>query len=114
MRHLMLECPFTRKAWHEVLAWLRMTARAPNRKDTLMDWWLQAKQQTSKKLRKGLASAMLLTPWMIWKHRNNCIFQGTQPSVRSPVSRIKEEARLWAWAGANGLRVVLPSTWDVH
>lgn len=30
MHHLMLKCPFTKTIWHEVLAWLRMTARAPN------------------------------------------------------------------------------------
>jgi hypothetical protein len=38
MRHLMLKCPFTRTAWHEVLAWLKMIARAPNGEDSLMDW----------------------------------------------------------------------------
>jgi hypothetical protein len=114
MHHLMLECPFAKTTWHEVLAWLRMTARAPNGEDTLMDWWVQAKQQTPKLMRKGLASAALLTPWMLWKHRNDCIFQGSQPSVQTLVSMIKDEANLWARAGAKGLRVVLPSTWDVH
>jgi hypothetical protein len=48
-----------------------------NWEDTLMDWWLQAKQQTPKQLGKGLASAVLLNPWMIWKHRNDYIFQVT-------------------------------------
>jgi hypothetical protein len=64
--------------------------------------------------RKGLASAALLTPWLIWKQRNECIFEGAQPSVQSLVARIKDEAALWARAGAKGLEVVLPSTWDVH
>jgi hypothetical protein len=58
----MLECPFTKTIWHEVLAWLRMTARAPNGEDTLMYWWLQDKQQTPKLLHKGLAFPALLTP----------------------------------------------------
>uniref|UniRef100_A0A453HZV9 Uncharacterized protein n=1 Tax=Aegilops tauschii subsp. strangulata TaxID=200361 RepID=A0A453HZV9_AEGTS len=66
------------------------------------------------KMRKGLASATLLTSWMIWKHRNNCIFDRAQPTIHNIVSRIKDEAKLWADAGATGLRVVLPATWDVH
>uniref|UniRef100_A0A453JG30 Uncharacterized protein n=1 Tax=Aegilops tauschii subsp. strangulata TaxID=200361 RepID=A0A453JG30_AEGTS len=64
-------------------------------------------------LAAGLARD-LLTSWMIWKHRNDCIFDRVQPSVHALVSRIKAEARLWATAGAAGLRVVLPTSWDVH
>ena len=51
---------------------------------------------------------------MIWKQRNECIFEGAQPLVQVLVSKIKEEAKQWARAGAHGLRVILPPTWDVH
>ncbi|XP_047054356.1 uncharacterized protein LOC124660578 isoform X3 [Lolium rigidum] len=54
---------------------------------------------------KGLGSAALLLPWMIWKHRNECVFEGARPSVRDLMSKFKEEAALWAKAGAMGLRV---------
>ena len=79
-----------------------------------MDWWVQAKQNTPKQLRKGLGSITLLTPWMVWKHRNDCVFEGARPTIHTLVDKIKDEARLWATAGAKGLRVILPSTWDVH
>ena len=79
-----------------------------------MDWWLLAKQNTPKPMRKGLGSITLLTPWMIWKHRNACIFDGAQPSMGALLDKIKGEATLWARAGARGLRAILPSTWDVH
>ena len=65
-------------------------------------------------MRKGLASTALLTPWMIWKQRNECIFDGVQPLVHVLVSKIKDEAEQWARAGALGLHVTLPSTWDVY
>jgi hypothetical protein len=114
MRHLMLECPFTRQAWHETLAWLRMTTAAPDHEPSIMDWWRRAKVDTPKPMRKGLASATLLIPWMVWKHRNSCVFEGARPSIPLLLSTIKDEISSWAKAGARGLRVVLPSTWDVH
>jgi nuclear pore complex protein Nup210 len=69
---------------------------------------------TPKTLRKSLASITLLTPWLIWKQRNDCVFNGAQPSVNNVIANIKDEATLWARARAPGLRVFLPLTWDVH
>ena len=114
MRHLLLECPFTRQTWHEILAWLRVPIAAPSQESSLAEWWTNAKPNTPKPMRKGLASIALLTPWMVWKLRNDCTFEGARPRVHDLVSRIKEEARMWARAGALGLRVLLPPTWDVH
>ena len=114
MRHLLLGCSFSRHVWFEILSWMRMTCRPPSNEATLFDWWHDARQVTPKAMRKGLASATLLTSWMIWKHRNDCVFNDARPSIRALVHGIKEEAKLWATAGAGGLRVVLPPTWDVH
>jgi hypothetical protein len=78
------------------------------------DWWVAMRQNTPKPMRKGLATASLLMPWLIWKHRNSCVFDGEQPSVQSVNDKIKAEAALWARAGALGLRAILPVDWDVH
>uniref|UniRef100_A0A452Y7U1 Uncharacterized protein n=1 Tax=Aegilops tauschii subsp. strangulata TaxID=200361 RepID=A0A452Y7U1_AEGTS len=51
---------------------------------------------------------------MVWKHRNSCVFDNATPSFNTLLDRIKDEARSWAAAGAPGLRLVLPQTWDVH
>lgn len=114
MQHLILACPFSRQVWHEVLSWLRFTCTPPDQEGSLMEWWSKAYQETPKPLRKGQASMTLLMPWMVWKQRNDWVFEGAQPSIDGLVSRIKDETKLWARAGATGLRVVLPSTWDVH
>jgi hypothetical protein len=115
MHHLILACPFSRQVWHEVLARLRMTCQPPTDADaTLDDWWRRARQGTPKIMRKGLDSITLLTPWLIWKHHNACVFDRSQPSVFGLVDDIMEEAVQWARARAKGLRVVLPTTWDVH
>jgi hypothetical protein len=114
MMHLILVCPFAKQVWHEILAWLRLTCTPPDQEETLFEWWRKAKQGTPKLMRKGLRSITLMIPWMIWKHHNDCVFQGTQPSLSLLISHIKEEAKIWARAGAKGLRVILPTTWDVH
>ena len=79
-----------------------------------MDWWCNARQSTPKPMHKGLASAALLIPWMTWKHRNDCVFNAATPSTNILVNKIKDEAALWARAGALGLRAIIPQTWDVH
>ena len=40
-------------------------------------------------------------------------FDDNLPSIHSLINKVKEEAALWARAGAAGLRAILP-TWDVH
>ena len=87
--HLMLTCPFTKQTWQEVLSWLRLPAPAPEHDGSLMDWWLRAKEFTPPALRKALKSVALLVPWMIWKHRNACVFDHVNPSLNELVDRIK-------------------------
>jgi hypothetical protein len=40
----------------------------------------------------------LLILWMIWKVRNGCVFDGATPSVPGVVTKIRDEARIWARA----------------
>jgi hypothetical protein len=95
IQHLLYACCFSCQVWHDVLSWLRATC-------------------SPKPLHKGLASIALLTPWLIWKQRNNCVFNGAEPSVLNVIAKIQDKGALWARAGAPGLRVLLPHTWDVH
>ena len=114
MNHLIMDCPFTKQIWHDILSWLHLPCSAPNGENSLSTWWHTARQTTPKLMHKGLTSATLLIPWMTWKHRNDCVFNAATPSTSVLVAKIKEEAALWATAGARGLRVILPQTWDVH
>ncbi|PVH63170.1 hypothetical protein PAHAL_3G485700 [Panicum hallii] len=38
---------------------------------------------------------LLLCSWQIWKHRNEVIFRGAEPSLLRLLLACKEEARLW-------------------
>jgi len=114
LHHLFMECPFSRQIWHDTLSWLRLPCAPPRDEHSLLDWWLAVHQSLPKPMRKGFATITLLTPWMIWKHRNSCVFDHVQPSRQLLSASIREEAELWVRAGAKGLRVLLPTTWDVH
>jgi hypothetical protein len=115
MRRLLIDCPFAKQIWHDILAWLRLSCRIPHDSDdSIFTWLAAAKLATPKPLRKGLGSTALPLPWMLWKDRNGCVYEGTCPSITNLMANIKEEASLWAQAGALGLRAALPTTWDVH
>uniref|UniRef100_A0A8I6XKE9 Reverse transcriptase domain-containing protein n=1 Tax=Hordeum vulgare subsp. vulgare TaxID=112509 RepID=A0A8I6XKE9_HORVV len=114
IRHLLISCSFARQAWHETLSWLHLPAPLPMHDASIQDWWSRARNATPAPLRKTLRSVALLVPWMIWKHRNACVFDHIPPSLSELLDRIQEEIRCWARAGDKGLRVALPPTWDVH
>ena len=96
------------------MSWLRVPCLPPDGEASLNTWWLAAKQAVPKPMRKGLASTTLLVPWMLWKHRNDLVFDRGRPSIQDLTTKIKAEAALWANAGARGLRAIIPQTWDVH
>jgi hypothetical protein len=66
-------------------------------------WWHATKQATPKLFRKGLATIALLTPWMIWKQSNECVFDDAQTSITDAIARIKDKLALWAKGSAQGL-----------
>jgi hypothetical protein len=56
-----------------------------------------------KEKRKGLNSVVILGTWILWKHRNSCVFQGAQPSMEAILHEFHDERDLWGLAGARGL-----------
>ena len=56
MHQFLIDCPFTRQIWHEILAWLSVPTAATDNEDSLMDWWRRAKCDTSKPMRTGHVS----------------------------------------------------------
>ena len=47
---------------------------------------------------------IMLGAWVIWKHRNACVFEGASPSVNSILRELNDEHSLWCFAGAKKLQ----------
>ena len=85
-----------------------LEAAAPQLDDlTFVDWWVKASSRLSGQEKKGFNSIIILGAWLIWKHRNSCVFDGGSPNLAYVISTFKEEAHLWAAAGARGVSHLL-------
>jgi hypothetical protein len=62
------------------------------------DWWRKATKKLSKE-KKGLNTVIILEAWILWKHRNACVFDGAPPRISSLLQAFKEQ-ELWCLAGA--------------
>jgi hypothetical protein len=57
-------------------------------------------------VRQGVNSLIILGAWILWNHRNRCVFDGAAPSVARALVVAREERRLWTIAGARGLSIL--------
>jgi nuclear pore complex protein Nup210 len=54
-------------------------------------------------VKQGLNLLIILGAWMLWKHRNNCVFNGANPNTQFVIRTSLEETNLWCFADAKGL-----------
>jgi len=66
----------------------------------------KADQSVTGDMRKGLNSLIILGSWTIWRHRNDCVFNGATPSIAAALVMAKDEAHLWSMSGAKGLSLL--------
>jgi hypothetical protein len=50
---------------------------------------------------------IILICWRLWLERNARIFHSQEKTLSALLSEIKDEARLWAWAGAEGIKSIV-------
>ena len=63
-------------------------------------------------IKKAIVSVMMLVSWKIWKERNAKVFRNTATPTSVVVAKIKEEAHLWALAGARHLSTLMLREWS--
>ena len=107
VQHILTTCVFARQFWFAVLQPLNLVALVPSRRTvSLADWWLRAWRKVPKQHKKGFNSLVMLGAWIIWKHRNACVFDGLAPCLQVALQAYKDELQLWIAAGAKGLKAL--------
>jgi hypothetical protein len=54
-------------------------------------------------VRKGLKSIIILGAWMVWNHRNLCLFDSISPNLVGVLLLAFEVIFFWSLAGAQGI-----------
>ena len=107
IQHLLVGCVFSRDFWFSLLSRFGFAALAPQPSDQSFDnWWRKVDSAASGDFRLGLNSLVILGAWSIWRHRNDCVFNGATPNVNLALALAREEAHWWSMAGAKGLSML--------
>jgi hypothetical protein len=75
IQHLLTSCVTARQVWFSLFAPLNLSGSVPRQcESSFADWWHRTIKRVKKEDRKGVNSLIILDAWMIWKHRNACVF----------------------------------------
>jgi len=104
IQHLLTSCVMARQVWCKLLTPLNLADSTPRKIErSFAEWWRKTISRVSKEHRRGVNSLIILGAWIIWKHRNTCVFEGVSPSLSMLWSELKNEHSLWCMAGAKKL-----------
>ena len=108
--HILIGCIYAREVWSTLFRrwhWLGLSAGLSDDRE-FYDWWNWSRKQVPGLNRKAFDTLVVLTFWMLWKERNNRIFQNSNLQASDLVLRIFDEAKSWAYAGFNQLQKLFP------
>ena len=108
IQHILVSCAFFREIWTKILLCVGLQAVAPQPDvRTFSVWWSWAASSLPKEKRKGFNSLVILVAWILWKHRNGCVFEGLNPSVSLVCQEVGSESEIWCLAGNTALEELL-------
>jgi hypothetical protein len=107
IHHLLVSCVFSRQFWFLLLQKLGLPTLSPGNDESNFDeWWSKAAGMVHGDFKAGSNSLMVLGAWCIWRHRNDCVFNGVQPSISKALILVEDDFRLWCMAGAKGFSLL--------
>ena len=106
--HLLIQCPFSREIWLNLfhrIGWHTVSPAVQNL--WLVDWWNVARKSIEKSYRHCFDSIVILVCWMLWKERNNRVFDRRIRTVVEVLVWIFDEIVAWFQAGFSRLEPVV-------
>lgn len=102
--HLLVGCVFARTFWFRLLGQVNLQGLAPQMgEENTMQWWKRCSEQLQGIARKGLNSLITLGLWILWNHRDECLWQ---PYPECGSSFQMSCARMWyleaSWSQESG------------
>ncbi|GJN12224.1 hypothetical protein PR202_ga30516 [Eleusine coracana subsp. coracana] len=76
----------------------------PQPSDTSFEeWWNYFAGRVHGEARKKFNTTIILGAWILWRHRNDCIFNGREPNLAAVLILAGNERSWWSLAGAGAL-----------
>jgi hypothetical protein len=103
----MSSCVFAREFWFILLRRVGLGAFAPQAEETsFQEWWWRVLSFVSNSYKKGINSLIILGAWMLWRHRNDCVFNGATPRLATALVMAGEQIVACNMAGTKGLAMI--------
>lgn len=104
IQHILTTCVFPRDFWFRILSQFDFQHCAPSRHErSFAEWWRKSLKKVQKVRRKGFNSLITMGAWLLWKHRNACVFEGSSPNLNTLYQAFKVEHHWWCLAGTRSL-----------
>jgi hypothetical protein len=110
IHQLLVTCVFARQFWPDLWQRVSLPGLSPEpSKISFDEWWGRVISSAPSTIKRELNSLFLLGAWTLWRHRNDCVFNGVSPRLSTALAMAREEAWAWCMAGARGLSLLTAS-----
>jgi hypothetical protein len=76
---------FARQFWFNIFQKRGLAALSSGIEESNFEaWWSFSAARLNGGIQKGFNSLVILKAWCIWRHLNECVFEGVPPSVLGP------------------------------